>query len=207
MKENSKQEIIIDRAKEVFDEMGIAASTMHIIADRAGISRRTLYRYFQSKEDVVFHVLMDYMKVWNDVQQDIYGKIEGNGIEKMEALLYALMHFMMDHLYMIKFMAHYDFYFRDASEFSMDVMLDEQLNQSFHVSDSIFYEIVATGQKDGSISLKEDVNVFIPTMTNLLWIFGKDISLRENHLNKEFGISPIEMFKCQLRVYLETLRA
>lgn len=207
MKELEKRNHIIEQAKSVFENMGIGPATMHLIADAAGLSRRTLYRYYESKEDLALHVLLSYMDIWNQAQDDMYKNIKGSGIEKLEGLLYAMMDYMTDHMNMIKFMAYFDFYFRDAQEIHIDDELNTILNQSFHRSDQIFYDIIEDGIVDGSITLKEEIKLFVTTLTSVLWIYGQGIALREKQLSKENGFDPMDMYKCQIRIYLDSIRS
>lgn len=49
------RESIITASLELFDELGFAASTVDTIAARADIAPRTFYRYFPTKEAVLYH--------------------------------------------------------------------------------------------------------------------------------------------------------
>lgn len=42
-------------ALELFDEVGFAATTMPMIAQRSGVGRSTLFRYFSSRADILWH--------------------------------------------------------------------------------------------------------------------------------------------------------
>jgi AcrR family transcriptional regulator len=45
---------LVDAAFELFGDRGYDATTVEAIAERAGIARRTFFRYFRSKDDVIF---------------------------------------------------------------------------------------------------------------------------------------------------------
>ena len=45
---------LVEAAYALFAQQGYAATTMDDVAARAGVSRRTAFRYFASKEDLVF---------------------------------------------------------------------------------------------------------------------------------------------------------
>jgi AcrR family transcriptional regulator len=45
---------LVDSAFELFGDRGYEATTVEAIAERAGIARRTFFRYFRSKDDVIF---------------------------------------------------------------------------------------------------------------------------------------------------------
>lgn len=52
--ERSARERVVDAALVLFEEEGYAATTVDAIAGRAGVSRRTFFHYFRSKDDVLF---------------------------------------------------------------------------------------------------------------------------------------------------------
>ncbi len=49
---SKKHRWILDKAVEVFIKKGFAAASMDEIADTAGVSKRTIYNHFQSKENL-----------------------------------------------------------------------------------------------------------------------------------------------------------
>jgi AcrR family transcriptional regulator len=46
------RELILDSAEEIFVQKGFSGSSMHMIAQRAGVSKSLLYHYFKSKSDL-----------------------------------------------------------------------------------------------------------------------------------------------------------
>ncbi len=57
---------IADAAVALFAERGFAETTMDDVADAAGVSRRTAYRHFPSKDDLVFEHPRRWLVHFND---------------------------------------------------------------------------------------------------------------------------------------------
>lgn len=53
------KELILETAKELISEVGYHRTTTSNLAKRANISEGTIYRHFESKEDVLQHILRD----------------------------------------------------------------------------------------------------------------------------------------------------
>ncbi len=52
-----KEIFIIEKAKELFSEVGYKATTMDLLATRSDMGKGTLYLYFKSKEDVLKSII------------------------------------------------------------------------------------------------------------------------------------------------------
>lgn len=57
MASTSRREHLIDTAIELFSEHGFHATGVDTLLERAGMSKRTLYTYFRSKEELILAVL------------------------------------------------------------------------------------------------------------------------------------------------------
>lgn len=57
MGSTSRREHLIETAIEVFSEHGFHATGIDTLLERAGMSKRTLYTYFRSKEELILAVL------------------------------------------------------------------------------------------------------------------------------------------------------
>jgi len=51
-------------AIELFDEQGYEATTVAEIAERAGLTKRTFFRYFSDKREVLFSGSQELQRVW-----------------------------------------------------------------------------------------------------------------------------------------------
>ena len=68
---------LLDAALDLFVEKGFAATRAEEVAARAGVSKGTLFLYFQSKEDlfkaVVRENISGHFKEWNDTFDNFTG--------------------------------------------------------------------------------------------------------------------------------------
>ncbi len=60
----ARRQLILDAAKIVFAERGFLNATMEEIAERCELAVGTLYRYFQSKEEMYVSLLFDAMEMF-----------------------------------------------------------------------------------------------------------------------------------------------
>ena len=67
-----KQQEILRAAKEVFFQKGVHRATMDDVAARAEVAKGTLYLYFQSKEDVLAHLLLEGLSILLDRLEAAY---------------------------------------------------------------------------------------------------------------------------------------
>lgn len=198
---------IITQAALVFMEKGMFETVMNEIAEKAGITRRTIYRYFETKEDLAYAVMAQMMEQWNAYQLEVYGKLEGCGIEKLETFLYRLIQYMEERRDFISFAGEFDFYFKGNLPANLNSEIKEHYVAVIHNSEDLLMKIVEEGLSDGSIRIEDDPHLTVFTISNVLWSFGQRIGIMGNGLKKEFGIDPIEMVLCQLKMYTRVMNA
>lgn len=58
---------IVEAGLRLFDEHGYDAVTMEQIASAAGVSRRTLYRHFPTKDRLLLDLPVEWMEMWDEV--------------------------------------------------------------------------------------------------------------------------------------------
>lgn len=71
-----KQESILQAAVQVFEEEGYERASMDQIAERAKASKRTVYNYFSSKENLLHAVIQDLVAQQNELKQVPYSSDE-----------------------------------------------------------------------------------------------------------------------------------
>lgn len=202
-----KQRInILQGAEQAFLENGIFNTSMEDIARGSGVTRRTLYRYFETREDLACEVLLKLAEQWNGIHREIYGTLHGSGIERLEQFLYGLINYMKDHRDFMRFTGEFDFYFKDDNPHKSQEDLLRRYDSTLHLSEDLIGSILRMGIEDGSILIDDDLKLLICTITNVLWSFGQRIAIRGEGIEKEFGVDPMDMIFCQVDFYIKGLK-
>ena len=82
-----KRERILTSAEELFLKYGYSKSTMDEIASEAGVSKKTLYTCFLTKEELMRELILKMGSTAKDKIDDIFSEKETNFIEKLRLLL------------------------------------------------------------------------------------------------------------------------
>ncbi len=82
----SKQEIIVETAFRLFKERGFYATGVDLIMREAHVSKRTLYKYFPTKNELIVAVLKHYRESYQDHMNEILDNEIGTAREKIRAL-------------------------------------------------------------------------------------------------------------------------
>ena len=87
--EREMREKIIDTAIEEFTRNGLKF-TMNDVAKALGISKKTIYTVFESKQDVLMAIADRYARDFTDMRQEIEADTELDILEKLERLFCAI---------------------------------------------------------------------------------------------------------------------
>jgi len=83
---------LLNAARDCYARLGISKTSMADIAEQAQVTRRTVYRYFSSYEDILRAVVRRETDVfWRTLHEELRG-IDNFGDYVVEALLYVIRH-------------------------------------------------------------------------------------------------------------------
>jgi AcrR family transcriptional regulator len=89
---------ILEAAFAEFSRNGYAMTTLDHIAERAGVTKGTIYVYFDSKEHLFISVVRQLMKGPLDVLDDMFARHEGSTADLLrEQFSFIYQHFVEDH--------------------------------------------------------------------------------------------------------------
>ena len=92
----SRQEEIVEAAATLFAQHGYAEADTQLLADKLGVGKGTLYRYFASKEDVFLAAADRVMRL---LHEQVVSSIEGiaDPLDQITAAVRAFLAFFAEH--------------------------------------------------------------------------------------------------------------
>ncbi len=197
----SKQDRIIDIAEALFNENGYEATTLDLIATKAGYSKRNLYQYFADKNDIFNAVTLKALKKLNEelnaiCQQNI------SGLEKIIAILSNFFSFFLHHRKSFENIIFFDITYCHYQNTSQDEQGSfGSVAENIHENNlDLILQALELGAQDGSI-----VSKFTPKQLQLI-IWGQNmgiihsISRRYDILKSEYECSPEQVYSNYLKM-------
>lgn len=153
---------IIDAAEQVFFEKGVDAATMDHIAEKAELSKGTLYLYFKNKSDLQVAIHARGLEILEEMIEKA-SEDKQTGLERLKSITQAYFSFSTD----------YENYFGSVIMFdkliSDDLACQSPMMESCNeISERVYSHIVSVineGKKDGSIQTGVDAH----QLAAILW--------------------------------------
>ncbi|WP_425802848.1 TetR/AcrR family transcriptional regulator [Desulfitobacterium sp. Sab5] len=148
---------IIDAAERVFFTKGYDLATMDDVAKEAEFSKRTIYVYFNSKEQIYFEIMIRGYKLLIEMLKDaLHTEQAGNAIEKMKQMVATLYRFNGDYPEYFTAIMEYE---NGELDFQNGVP-DEAREECYALGEEIFEHLTRTlqiGIAEGTF--RSDLNV------------------------------------------------
>lgn len=177
---------IIQAAELIFRQKGYEETSMDDIAREAQFTKRTLYQYFESKENLLFAVLQKGMAQF---QEYLTGAIDRNltGYEMIRQIMQAS----------YRFYSEYPEFFMLMNQVSVarQRVTDAGENRSayFTTNDAMFDNmalVIKAGQADGSIAADLDSTRTSMSMLFLMTAFFNQLAVTGNSFSAHFNMDP-----------------
>ena len=140
---------LIDIARQLFAKRGVANTTMNDIAVASGKGRRTLYTYFNSKEEVYSAVIESELERLSDKLDEV-AAMKMRPLDKVIELIYT-------HLSMIRETVVRNGNLR--AEFFRNIWMVEKVRKKFDDYEiDLFCKVYEDGKADGEFDI-DDVNL------------------------------------------------
>lgn len=128
--------ILVDVARQLFAKKGLESTTMNDIAIASGKGRRTLYTYFNNKEDLYLAVIMAELERLSQKMAEVADK-DLSPEDKLVEIIYA-------HLNLIKEAVSRNGNLR--AEFFRDIWMVEKVRKNFDIAEiKLFIRVLEEG--------------------------------------------------------------
>ncbi|HRO08343.1 MAG TPA: TetR/AcrR family transcriptional regulator [Saprospiraceae bacterium] len=195
-----KEKTIIDASEAVFGEVGFKNAKMEDIARKAGITKVTLYSYFQSKENLYLALTYRAMQQLTDRYYEIMDRNKDkSGLEAVLAILEGFMTFCEQNFLYSEVMLDYFSLVRSTSDGSNEAKLTEAVKESIYyvkIQDiqnlpfKLTVKEIERGKRDGSI--------IIPIDSMLITLYGWSIVVGYVKVISASGKSATPLFHVRL---------
>ena len=85
---------VIAAARACYEESSVASTTIEAIAERAGVSRRTIYRYFDNKDAILLAVVEEQAQPFFDAMARSLAQLDSGNFRQLliHCVMYAIAH-------------------------------------------------------------------------------------------------------------------
>jgi len=166
-----KKEQILQSAKELFEKYGIKKTTMNEIAQNAGVTKKTVYSYFESKADLINCFIQQELNYMKSIIEKYLNK-EGDFFNNVHAGLYELLTYRKES-FIVNLVA--------KESDSLDIKkVKEALNRIDDQINSFIKQIIINAEKSGYIEVQNiDVTTFIIYKMYIALMFEWDENYKE----------------------------
>jgi len=150
----ARRRYIVDAARGLLAEKGISDISMDDIAAAAEYTRRTLYAYFNSRDDIWLRILLEEMKRRWEVQSQALAGIDG-GLARITTFAETQYAFWKENPHSMLVEQYWDFHGIDRDRVSAGIFVEfEELNNELAAA---LRKMFRDGIEDGS--LRTDLHV------------------------------------------------
>lgn len=193
---------ILDAAEHLFFSKGFENTTMDEIAERAEFGKPTLYTYFKSKEEILFHVHMRGHVVKMDMLREAAGKGQ-NGYEKFRAMGYAYFEFYQQNPEYLRIQSHWDYRGYNFDKFSDAV---SKSYKEWYASFQELCEVYSRGVEDGSLRGDLDVDRTVDLFFLTLRTTANQVLLVKDPDVSQVGDTDEGLYFDYLKLFLRSIK-
>lgn len=200
---NISDQRIIDTARELFLERGLAGTEMKDIAQRVGIGRSSLYRHFESKESLAFSIAAEILTGLSEAEEEPLPET-ANGAEALLLTLERYVERLIGRIEQVRFLDEFDQFFSDA--YPAGKAANDYIAFIKGLKHSEMEEALARGVEDGSLCPVQSTDFTARFLQNTLLGVAQRVLPRMAHYQEEHGYS-LEFLRQCPRVLVQGISA
>jgi len=202
-KEQRIQEIL-NAARVLFISKGYGNTTMLDIAEESELSRRTIYLYFKSKEELSFRVMKEAYEKLLGKLRDSAKNCDGTAYEKLEALGGAYLDFYKNDFDQLIFTLLFDYQMNPGDEGDLEARACLGTVQDIF---AVVTEILEVGQRDRSLIVLEDIRRTAFTYMTMIQSTMQKLAVRRDWMLREQGMGGREIMEEMFHILFSSIKA
>lgn len=156
---------ILDVAKDYFLERGFKSAHISEIASLAFLDRRTIYRYFPSKESLLINIVNTLFDEFMTVAMDYEFDDNLTGYEKITTVMDEYFKYIKNNPELPILLGMIDVNLEPSQDLLNDFM---KLSSYGHRLDYFLEQLIIEGQTDGSVTNRKEAKTLSITINNSL---------------------------------------
>lgn len=197
---------IIDAAEEVFFSKGYNVATMDDVAKKAEFSKRTVYVYFNSKEQLYFEIMVRGYKILIEmIEVALAERKNMNAIDRIELMGKTLYQFNIEHPNYFDAIMSYE----NGEKDFINGIPDDSREECYALGEKLFGYLtsaLADGIEEGSIQSELDIiNTAIVLWSCIIGLFSTLIKKR-NYIEHYHMRNPEKVLLEGLNMLMKTIK-
>ena len=196
-----RRKALVAAARELFLERGLEQVTIDDIADRCDVTRRTVYRYFATRDHVALAVEVDVLERWAAMLTERSAAWDGTGADQLRAAFADIERLVDDAADEVRFTRFFDVQTSGGD----DSELGEQFRDAVRSLLAPVVAVLHRGQQDTSLTLVASPEMTASTLTNAYLGLAQRVYGIGDRLAHEQAVEPRQMLTELARLYLAAL--
>lgn len=199
-----RREDIIDAAERIFFTKGYDNATMDDVAKEAEFSKRTVYVYFNSKEQIYFEIMIrGYRLLISMLKDELQNKKTYNAIEEIRQIALTLYQFSKDYSEYFKAIMEYE---NGVLDFQKGVP-DQSRDECYALGEEILGHLIGALEKGiKEDSIRSDLDVVKTAL--ILWACMIGVlniaKKKENYIKNYHMTSPEELVSAAFQLIIRS---
>jgi len=203
-KKEETRDLIVRNSRRLFREKGVSETTMVDIARESRISRKTLYQYFKSREEILYQIEKGVFYDYIDLLGDFSHTLTGTGYERLQAYLAFVDEHLDDRWFEVQFTGVFDNYI-DSS--TLDDENREEFIDLIRKANEILIGILKDGIADGSVTEGTEPIITADTINDSWLCLAQRVFSRKKSLDIVYDYDSRQLITNQLRLFATALKA
>ncbi|EKQ55471.1 MULTISPECIES: TetR/AcrR family transcriptional regulator [unclassified Clostridium] len=197
---------IINAAEKIFFEKGFENSTMDDIAKEAEFTKKTIYSYFKSKDELYFEIMLSGFNVLNELFDKVIKEdIKSNEFEKISKFGKVFVEFSKNYPGYFTAIADYenkDFDFKDED----DNFLIKKCYTAGQYSIELLKSCIINGIKKGELIDNADSNTICLLLWSTMMGYIGLLNKKEKYINAYYDKNVEDLIEDGINILLKSIK-